>query len=559
MKYLLIGINSKYSHTNLAIRLLKAYCDCDDVKIREFSINESMSFVMSQIMNEKADALFFSCYIWNIEYIKELCSSLRKITTAKIILGGPEVSFNTKEFMEKYSFTDAVIAGEGEITFSELVKNNLDFKNTDGVVYKDSEVIQNKPRELISDISEIPFPYTNDEIKSLDGRLIYYETQRGCPFNCSYCMSSTVKGVRFRDLELVKSELKFFIENGVKIVKLTDRTFNSDNKRTLSLLKFLIETGGKTTFHFEISAHILNDEIFNLLKTAPKGLFQFEIGVQSTNPATISEINRKTDFEKLKKEVLRIKELGNIHIHLDLIAGLPFEDFKSFKKSFNDVFALRPDMLQLGFLKLLHGTKIRNDELKHAYIYSDFPPYEVLGNKYISYFELLTLKNIEEITDKYYNSGVFKNSLEFLLTYYNEAFDMFCDIKDYFEEHRLFKMSHSKNGLFDILADFAKSKNIDEAFFDILKLDFCLDNNHKTPEWSLKKFDPDFGKMRFSLIENNPEAFLEFSDMPLKDIIKQVYFEEFSYDVLGDLKKQDCVLIFKKNGEVLTLNKFLKS
>lgn len=549
MKYLLVGINSKYSHTNLAIRLLKAYCKNDAVKISEYTINEPKQQVLSGIMRENADAVFFSCYIWNIEYIKELCSDLKKVTQAKIIFGGPEVSFNARAVMEKCPFVDACITGEGEVTFSELVSNNLDFKNTDGVVFKNAEIIENKPRELICDITTIPFPYTQEEIKKLDGRLIYYETSRGCPFNCSYCMSSTVKGVRYRDINIVKDELKFFIDNGVKIVKLTDRTFNADSKRVLEILRFLIEVGGKTTFHFEIAAHILTDEIFDILKKAPEGLFQFEIGVQTTNPETISEINRKTDFEIIKKEVLRIKSLGTIHMHLDLIAGLPYEDFNTFKKSFNDVFSLNPDMLQLGFLKLLHGTKIRNEKELHSYVYSDFPPYEVLKNKYISYEELLVLKKIEEIVDKFYNSGAFSNSLDYLLKKYETAFYMFYKISEYFDKNRLFLMSHSKSSLFDILADFARTEEIDEVFFDILKLDFCLDKNHRTPLWSLKKFNPGFSKSRFSLIENNPEVFLEFSGMPMKDIIKKVYFEEFSYDVLGDLKKEESVIVFFGNGK----------
>ena len=231
MKYLLVGINSKYSHTNLAIRLLKAYCKSDDVIFKEYTINEPKQQVLSGIMSEEWDAIFFSCYIWNIEYIKELCSDLKKVTNAKIIFGGPEVSFNSNVIMEKYSFVDACIIGEGEVTFSELIENQLDFSNTDGVIYRKDGIKENKPRALISDISTIPFPYTKEDISNVSGKLIYYETSRGCPFNCSYCMSSTIKGVRYRDLGVVKDEFKFFIENNVKIVKLTDRTFNADQKR----------------------------------------------------------------------------------------------------------------------------------------------------------------------------------------------------------------------------------------------------------------------------------------------------------------------------------------
>ncbi len=549
MKYLLIGINSKFSHTNLAIRTLRAYANVPEVFLCEYTINEPVSQVMAEIYKHNADALFFSCYIWNIEYIKKLCKDLRKITDAKIVLGGPEVSFNPKEVLRSCDAVDACIIGEGEVTFSELVKNGLDFKNTDGVVFRDSEIIKNKPRELI-DINSVPFPYTDEEIEKLSGKLIYYETARGCPYNCSYCMSSTIKGVRFKDLDTVKKELLFFIKHNVKIVKLTDRTFNADYKRTLEIFKFLIENAGNTTFHFEIAAHILNDEIFEVLKKAPKNLFQFEIGVQSTNEKTIEAINRKTSFENICKEVLRIKELGSIHMHLDLIAGLPFETFEIFKKSFNDVFSLRPDMLQLGFLKLLHGTKIRAEENEHNYRYSEFPPYEILANKYISYDELLALKSIEEIVDKFYNSGIFRESLEFLLAKYENPFSMFSDIAEYFERKGLFLLSHSRNSLFEILVDFAKERNFEDIFYDLLKLDFLKAGNNKSPEWSLESFDEEFYKTRFSLIEENPDVFKDFAGKPLKDIIKQVHFEKFSYDILGNLEKCDNVLVFFKDGTV---------
>ena len=553
MKYLLIGINSKYSHTNLAIRTLRAYVKSPEVSLCEYTINENRADVLADIYKKGAKALFFSCYIWNIEYIKKLCAELRKITDAKIILGGPEVSFNPEQVMRE-TFADAVIVGEGEETFLTLIQNGLNFSVTDGVVWRlEDTVIKNKPRGLI-DINKVVFPYTEEEIKELRDRLVYYETARGCPFNCSYCMSSTVKGVRYRDLEFVKKELKFFIDNDMKIVKLTDRTFNANPKRTCEILKFLIDNAKNTTFHFEIAAHILDNEIFSLLEKAPKNLFQFEIGVQSTNPTTINAINRKTDFSKISKEVRRIKKLGNIHIHLDLIAGLPYETLGIFKKSFNDVFSLNPDMLQLGFLKLLHGTKIRAEEEVHGYLYSDFPPYEILENSYISYEELTELKKVEDIVDKFYNSGVFLNTVGFLLSKYETAYDMFYDLSEYFDKNRLFSMSHSRNGLYEILVRFSKEKGFDDVFFDILKLDWFFGGANKSPEWSLEKHDESFYKKRFDFIENNPEVFGEFQ-IPSKEIIKQVQFEKFSYDVLGDLKKKDTVIVFFKDGRIKELNK----
>lgn len=552
-KYLLVGINSKFSHTNLAIRLLQKYASSDDVKIAEYTINEPKQQVLSGIFEEDADAYFFSCYIWNIEFIKELCSDLKKISKAKIILGGPEVSFNATDVMRDNPWIDACIVGEGEITFSEIIKNNLNFENIKGVVFKNAdEIITNPIREQIEDISTIPFPYTREEIKSLDGRLIYYETARGCPFSCSYCMSSTIVGVRYRNLEMVKKELKFFVDNNVKIVKLTDRTFNANPKRVYDIFKYLIDTGGNTTFHFEIAAHILTDEIIELLGTAPKDLFQFEIGVQSTNPDTIRAINRTTDFEKICRAVEKVKALNTIHIHLDLIAGLPFEDFNIFKKSFCDVFKLRPDMLQLGFLKLLHGTKIRAEQI-HDYLFSDTPPYEVLENKYISYPEILILKNVEEICDKYYNSGYFKNTIEYIIENSEDAFTVFYDIAQYFKNNGLFNLSHSKDGLFETLAKYLTEQNFDEISLDILKLDYMLSGSNKTPSWSIIQSDESFYKKRFSLIDENPEIFDRFSHIPKKDIIKLVRFEEFAYN-LKKSKKEYNIMVFFKDENPKMLN-----
>lgn len=547
-KYLLIGINSKFSHTNLAIRLLQKYSASSDAEIVEYTINEPKQQVLSSIFEKKAEAYFFSCYIWNIEYIKELCADLRKITSAKIILGGPEVSFNSKQVMSENPWIDACIVGEGEITFSELTDNNLNFKITDGVIFRENgRIYENPPRKQIEDISTIPFPYTDEEMKSLSGKLIYYESSRGCPFNCSYCMSSTVSGVRYRDLELVKKELKFFIDNNVKIVKLTDRTFNANPKRVYEIFKYLICLRASTTFHFEIAAHILNDETIELLKTAPKNLFQFEIGVQSTNPDTIRAINRTTDFKRVCSAVKKVLALKSIHVHLDLIAGLPFEDFNSFKKSFCDVFSLRPDMLQLGFLKLLHGTKIRDDS-EQGYIYSDLPPYEVMGNKYITYSELLILKDVEEITDKFYNSGHFKNILEYIISKYADPFSALLSIAEYFKEKGLFSLSHSKEGLFDILADFLKEKGFEEISLDILKYDYLLTGANKSPSWSLKKSEECFYKKRFALIDKNSEAFSEMSHLTKKEIIKLVRFEEFSYN-LKTGKKEYNIMIFPKDSK----------
>lgn len=550
MKVLLVAVNSKYSHTNLAVRLLKAYSKSHDVEFLEYTINEPKFQVLSDIFKKDADAYFFSCYIWNIEYIKDLASSLSKITNAKIILGGPEVSFNTKDFMQNNPYVDACIIGEGEMTFSTLLNNGLNFKDTKGIVWRDNEIIENSPQELIPDISEIPFPYTKEELLGLKDRLIYYESSRGCPFNCSYCMSSTIKGVRYRSLELVKQELKLFSDCNIKIVKMVDRTFNADNKRVYEIFKFLIENAKNTTYHFEIAAHILTDEVLELLKSAPKGLFQFEIGVQSTNPETILAINRKTDFKKISYVVSKILSYKNIHIHLDLIAGLPYEDLKTFKKSFNDVFSLHADMLQLGFLKLLHGTKIRDEELLHDYKYLDKPPYEVLANKYIGFNELSELKKVEDMVDKFYNSGDFKKSLDFLIKGYSSAYDLFLDLSEFFTDNKLY----SKSALFDIMFSFGKKQKVKEVFFDLLKFDFIKSGNFRTPSWSLIPYSEELNKKRFKLIEENPDIFAEYSHLPLREIIKLVHFETFKFNILSDFSEGEFIYVFKKDGSIHKLN-----
>ena len=424
MKALLVAVNAKYIHTSLSVRTLKAYANSDNVEMAEYTINERVEDILRSIFLKKADVVLFSCYIWNVEVCLDVADMLKKVSPeTKIIFGGPEVSFDDTEYMQKYDFIDAIMRGEGEATFKEWLEIG---EMADGITYRENgEIIRNKDRELIHDITSIPFPYTDEDIEKNSGKLIYYESSRGCPFRCSYCLSSTTHSVRFRDMDVVKEELMFFVRHNVRIVKFVDRTFNADRKRTCELVKFLIDNAKNTTFHFEVAADLINDELVELFKTAPEGLFQLEIGVQSTNDKTIKAIDRKTDFEMIKRAVKLVQKAGGVHMHLDLIVGLPFEDFNSFGKSFDDVFNLRPDVLQLGFLKLLRGTKIRSEEEKYGYRYNSKPPYEVLKNDFISYEDVLLLKGIEEVFERYYNSGVFKGAMEYLLKKYNSPFEMF--------------------------------------------------------------------------------------------------------------------------------------
>lgn len=541
MKILLTAVNAKYIHTSLSVRSLYHYVKSDNVEFAEFTINEHAADILTEIYRRRCDAVLFSCYIWNIEFILEIAHNLKKVSPdTKIIMGGPEVSFDSVYYMEKYPFIDAIIRGEGEDTFKEWLEKGCDIN---GMTFRrDGKIIQNQDRELICDITKIPFPYSEDDIEKNKNKLIYYETSRGCPFRCSYCLSSITRQVRFRDIETVKRELMFFIKHKVRIVKFVDRTFNADRLRTRNLFEFLIENVGSTAFHFEIAADLINDDMIELLKKAPKGLFQFEIGVQSTNDKVIKAIDRKTDFEKIKRVVSVLKNNSKVHMHLDLIAGLPYEDLDSFKHSFDDVFTLRPDVLQLGFLKLLRGTKIRDEEEKYGYKYTEKPPYEILCNEFISFDDLLLLKGVEEVFEKYYNSGVFKHAMEYFLRLYSSPFEFFRDLWRFYENEGYNRIGQSRNTLYEILCKFEGGQN--EVFRDYLKLDYFENNpGASTPSWSLIPYDRELLKVRFDILSDEfiSENLPEYEGMTKKEIVKYLHFERFLYD--GDIKK-DIIIIF---------------
>lgn len=541
MKVLLAAVNAKYIHTSLSVRTLSAYAARDNVEFAEYTINERAEDILRSIYLKKADAVLFSCYIWNIKMCLDIADMLKKASpSTKIILGGPEVSYDDS-YIENYDFVDGIMRGEGEETFKEWLEKGDNIK---GMTYrKGKEIIRNADREPIHDITSIPFPYTSDDLRKNKGKLIYYESSRGCPFKCSYCLSSTTHNVRFRNLETVKNELLFFIKHDVRIVKFVDRTFNADRKRSYELIKFLIDNAGDTTFHFEVAADLINDELIALFKTAPKGLFQLEIGVQSTNDEVISAIDRKTDFNLIKKAVRLIHEAGTVHMHLDLIAGLPFEDINSFKNSFDDVFALRPHVLQLGFLKLLRGTKIRRESDKYGYQYSSKPPYEIIRNDFVSYDDILLLKGVEEVFEKYYNSSVFLNSMEYLLQKYSSPFDFFANLWSFYSNGGYHLAGQSRNNLYKILSDFLD----DDLFKDILKLDYFINNKGaNTPSWALREYNRKLLGERFEILTEDfiSENLSEYNGMATKDIIKNLTFEEFEYDVLGDKKRKKNIIIF---------------
>lgn len=566
MKILLTTLNSKFIHTNLAIRYIKeSIKDLADVEIREYTINNQLDYILKDIYLAGYDAVFFSTYIWNVYDIVKLCENLKKVNPKLIIgLGGPEVSYDSEDAMAKYEFVDYILRGEGEMVMRDLVKyfnGEIDIKDVDGVTYRcDGEVIKNKERELLKDLDLIPSPYENLNVKEYENRIVYYETSRGCPFNCQYCLSSAIKGLRYFSIDRVKRDLKKLIDAKVSQIKFIDRTFNANKKFAKEIMKFLMENdNGYTTYHFEVTAHLLDDDMLEFLKDCKEGLFQFEIGVQTTNQEALDAVGRRDDFEKLSHVVKTIESYQNIHQHLDLIAGLPYEGYDSFEKSFNDVFALQIEQLQLGFLKMIKGTGMRARSEEFEYEYKNYAPYEVLCNKFISYDEILKLKDIEDILERYYNSNNFSLSVKYIIeNYYSEsAFKFFEDFANYFNEMGYFHLAQGKNQLYSILADFYKEKigeNYD-LFMEILKYDYVsLGKISSVPNIFNKLEVKDMKARVHEFLHNreNLEKYLpKHVDTPAKYILKYVHFECFKYDILklkedihAKLDKQETVILF---------------
>lgn len=566
LKILLTTLNSKFIHTNLAIRYIKeSIKDLADVEIREYTINNQLDYILKDIYLAGYDAVFFSTYIWNVYDIVKLCENLKKVNPKLIIgLGGPEVSYDSEDAMAKYEFVDYILRGEGEMVMRDLVKyfnGEIDIKDVDGVTYRcDGEVIKNKERELLKDLDLIPSPYENLNVKEYENRIVYYETSRGCPFNCQYCLSSAIKGLRYFSIDRVKRDLKKLIDAKVSQIKFIDRTFNANKKFAKEIMKFLMENdNGYTTYHFEVTAHLLDDDMLEFLKDCKEGLFQFEIGVQTTNQEALDAVGRRDDFEKLSHVVKTIESYQNIHQHLDLIAGLPYEGYDSFEKSFNDVFALQIEQLQLGFLKMIKGTGMRARAEEFEYEYKNYAPYEVLCNKFISYDEILKLKDIEDILERYYNSNNFSLSVKYIIeNYYSEsAFKFFEDFANYFNEMGYFHLAQGKNQLYSILADFYKEKigeNYD-LFMEILKYDYVsLGKISSVPNIFNKLEVKDMKARVHEFLHNreNLEKYLpKHVDTPAKYILKYVHFECFKYDILklkedihAKLDKQETVILF---------------
>ena len=464
MKILLAACNAKYIHSNPAVYDLKAYAAAykDSVQIKEFTINQPKDEIMKEIYRSGADVVCFSCYIWNISFVRELIRDLKKILPDTAFwAGGPEVSFHAKDFLEDMPQVTGIMKGEGEETFLALAGYYLEGKGRleeiSGIVFRKEDVIvDNGFREPV-DLDRIPFIYENPE--NFENRIIYYESSRGCPFSCSYCLSSIDRKLRFRSLSLVKKELQFFLDHRVPQVKFVDRTFNCRHEHAMEIWKYILEhDNGVTNFHFEVSADLFREDELELIGRMRPGLIQLEIGVQSANPETLEAVHRKTDLEKLRRNVEKIRSFHSVHQHLDLIAGLPCEDYESFRRSFDFVYSMKPDQLQLGFLKVLKGSLMEEKAREYGITCKSMEPYEVLSTRWISYEEILKLKTVESMVEVYYNSGQFQYTLNWLMGFWEDAFSFYEDLGRFYERKGYEELSHSRIRRYEILLEFLNEK-----------------------------------------------------------------------------------------------------
>ncbi len=464
MKILLAACNAKYIHSNPAVYDLRAFASeyKEHILLGEYTINQTKDEILKEIYRSGAEVVCFSCYIWNISFVRELIFDLKKILPGTAFwVGGPEVSFDAENFLKEMPQVTGVMVGEGEETFLELARYYIEKKGTladiRGIAFRENgEIFHNGWREVM-DLSRVPFAY--EQTEDFANRIIYYESSRGCPFSCSYCLSSIDKKLRFRNLELVKKELQFFLDKKVPQVKFVDRTFNCKHDHAMEIWKYILEhDNGVTNFHFEISSDLLREEELELMSRMRPGLIQLEIGVQSTNPDTIRAIHRNMDLKKLEASVARVKSFGNIHQHLDLIAGLPCEDYESFRRSFEQVYRMKPDQLQLGFLKVLKGSSMYHEAQKYEILYKEKEPYEVLSTAWLSYEDILKLKMVESMVEVYYNSGQFRKTLSWIETFYQEMFSFYESLGAYYEEKGYEEISHSRLRRYEILLEFLKER-----------------------------------------------------------------------------------------------------
>ena len=534
MNILLTAINAKYIHSNPAVYSLRAYA-CryggsryeEEIRIAEYTINQPADEILMDIYVRHPDILCISCYLWNISYVEQLIREIPKILPdTKVWLGGPEVSYNAREMLNVYPGLAGVMCGEGEQIFLELLE---------------TYAAGNEPEEILTarealDLSSIPFIY--EHIEDFDNRIVYYESSRGCPFSCSYCLSSIDKCLRFRDPDLVRRELQFFIDHEVPQVKFVDRTFNCRHDHAMAVWSYIKEHDrGITNFHFEVAADLLNDEEIALIRSMRPGLIQLEIGVQSTNPDTVREIRRRMDLVKVEGNVAAVREARNVHQHLDLIAGLPYEDYDSFARSFDRVYAMKPDQLQLGFLKVLKGSLMHEKTEEYGLVYQDRPPYEVLSTKWLSYSDVIRLKKIEEMVEVYYNSGQFRNTMEQLEQAYASSFEMYGALADYYEKNGLSRISHSRIARYEILYHFMEETEGTERIAEYrewLTLDLYLRDNVKNRPAFLgeNRVKPDEAAAFYKAEEEERRYLSGYEGYDRRQMRKMTHLEKIREEVL---------------------------
>lgn len=557
-KVILAALNAKYIHSNLALRYLSRFQNNNQkhhVETMEFTINQRLDFIAEELFRKQPDVVLFSCYIWNVEMLRQLCPILKKIMPDCVIgFGGPEVSYESETFLRENPAVDFVMRGEGELVFTKYLEH-LDAGNPatlgeiESLTYRQGEEIFSTPQMHPMDLALLPFPY-EDDFSDVQNQIIYYESSRGCPYHCGYCLSSVENGVRFVPLDKVLPDLQKFLDKNVPQVKFIDRTFNCKKSHAMAIWKYLHEhDNGVTNFHFEITADLIDQETIDFLKTVRKGLFQFEIGVQSTNPQTIRAINRNVDFAALSEIVQQIKDGGNIHQHLDLIAGLPYEDYDSFGCSFNDVYALHPEQLQLGFLKVLKGSMLHQKQKEFEIVYHDTAPYEVLTTHELPYADTLRLKYVEEMVETYYNSGRFLNTLAYLVPLYESPFAFFEALSQFWVSENYHYLGLSKMGLFDVLWRFVEQNpKVDKRKLQWeMKFDIALhEKPKKLPAWLTVTNEEQWHDKVFAFY-GNPALWQKCLPhyKSNKEAIRQTHLEVFGDEkqkaVLFDYGKRDLL------------------
>lgn len=564
MKAVFCAVNSKFIHTCLAAHILINHIDKNifDVDLLEYSINDEIDIILKNIMRSNADVYLFSIYIFNVEFIKRIISKLKKINPAcKIILGGPEVSFDCDAFLKNNTSADFIIIGEGELILNKLltaIKNDSGLDTINNIAYRQgNEIISTDKSDELIIMDDIIFPYNSDNIKDFKNKIIYYESSRGCPYSCAYCMSANDRHMRYKSLDKVLNELTFFIENKVPIVKFTDRTFNADDIRAQKIWQFILDNNICTTFHFEISADILSEESLSLLCKMPLHYVQLEAGVQSAKQQTLKAVNRKTNLDKLAHNLLRMTKANNMHIHTDLIAGLPYESYKDFKSSFNFVYRLNSHMIQLGFLKILKGSPMEGMVDVGGYVYDDYAPYEIIKNNWISYDEILKLKLIESLVDRFYNSQSFTHILNYIIEnhYKDGEFNFYEQLEEFFNVKQYSDLKMSKSQLYTILDDFLTHKSIsDNKTKSLLSFDFLLNNSSPLPK-SLY-LNQITKSALYEIMQSNIAALPpEYQNLPYKQLIKHLDVYEFELDPINFKIRKTYIAFFDIKQNCTSNNK----